>query len=229
MGRRGKWKDGKGRKGKKGKEGRKGNHNRHISSPVGAEEPPKNRDIYHILRLWSPMPTHFSIRANINILEFTQFLRLHANFFLDRFIVSPSRSKIFQILSYFQNSRYAVAPPSVVETKFNLFSPNDTEIISIFQRLHGEVAFTIFVVQSVKEKEKNKNIEHFRSRYCGTFNPTNCGVMIDSPYHACTSEICSHPTIILPLGTLKIWEKMHCLNLPPPRNSVSPWANPFKF
>jgi len=83
-------------------------------------------------------------------------LRLSAKFHLDLFIASLSRCEKPQFY-HFQLHHPAVAPPSVVKKNLNAGAQlrtfplsKDTKVVSGFQRVDREVAFTNFVIQENK-------------------------------------------------------------------------------
>jgi len=88
------------------------------------------------------------MRAEFGALEQTQDLRLTAKFHLDRFILSPSFDEKPNFAVFWNSAFCGVASwrqPEEVEhrcTATNLPLSNGIEIVSILQRLHGEIGRT---------------------------------------------------------------------------------------
>ena len=99
-------------------------------------------------------------------------LRLRAKFCLDRFILSPSVSEkpqFLPIFAIFWTSAFSVVAKwqqyDKVEhecTTTNLPLPNGIKIVSVRQRLHGEIRRTISDVQKRDEQtDKQKKTQRF--------------------------------------------------------------------
>ena len=93
-------------------------------------------------------------RAKFGVLEQTQGLRLRAKFRLDRFILSPSGGEKPPIFAIFSTSAFSVVAnwqqSDKVEHRYtttNLPLPNGIKIVSVLQRLHGEIGRTNSDVQ----------------------------------------------------------------------------------
>jgi len=109
----------------------------------------------------------------------------------------------------------------IEHTSTNIPLLNDTKIVSVLQRVDGEVAFTNFVIQkrdgqTKKQKRKSNFSTHGGARYP---SPTKLGTVIEEVriFLASPKHVRLQPTVS-PLGALKIWG-----------NAQTPSANPPKF
>ena len=125
----------------------------------------------------------------------------------------------------FQLCHSVEAPPSIAETKLNadahitnISLSNDKNIISVFQCLHSEVAFTNFVIQKRDgQTTTNKKSNFFAPRQRAISEPTKLGMVIEevrtflAPWkHVRIRRILS------PLGALKMWGNVYTPKLKPP-------------
>ena len=92
---------------------------------------------------------------------------LHAKFRLDRFILSPSVGEKPQFLRVFWTSAFSgVANWQQSEklehgcTTTNLPLSNGIKIVSVHQRLHGEIRRTISDVQSVTNRQTDRQTKN---------------------------------------------------------------------
>jgi len=116
------------------------------------------------------------MRAKFGVLQHTRGLRLCAKFRLDRFILSPSGGKkpnFCHILPYFGLRHLVVSPIGSSLRKLNsgahctttnLPLSNGIKIVSVLQRLHGEIGRTISDVQKRDEetdRQQTKKTQRF--------------------------------------------------------------------
>ena len=100
------------------------------------------------------------------IADLTHSIRLRAKFRLDQFILSPSVGEKPQFLPFFWTLAFSDVAnwqqSDKVEhecTTTNLPLSNSIKIVSVFQRLHGEIGRTISDVQK-RDEQTNKQIKN---------------------------------------------------------------------
>jgi len=102
------------------------------------------------------------MRAKCGVLQQTHGICLRVKFHLDRFILSPSVGEKNPIFAVFWTSAFRVVAnwqqSDKVEhgcTTTNLSLSNGIKIVSVLQRLHGEIWHTISDVQK-RDEQTNK-------------------------------------------------------------------------
>ena len=124
----------------------------------------KNHNFGQILTFGGPCTDPvLPMRVKFSVLEQTHGLHLPAKFRLDRFILSPSGGEKPQFLPFFGLQHSGVSPigSSLRKLKHrctttNLPLSNGIKIVSVLQRLYGEIGRTNYDVQSVTNKQTDQ-------------------------------------------------------------------------
>jgi len=105
---------------------------------------------------WKVVPQS---RTGSREIPVAKLVRLRAKFRLDRFILSPSGGKKTQFLPFFKLRHFVMSPLGNSLRKLNTGAqlltfphPKASQIVSVLQRIHGEIGRTIYGFQQRDEQ-----------------------------------------------------------------------------